>query len=331
VDDLLELSRITRGTIELRREPIELSSVIEGALETSRPVIEAAGHALKIEMEEGPLVLDADQMRLSQVVSNLLNNAAKYTDAGGEIRLIVEREGDTVLVRVRDTGIGIPADMLPRVFEIFTQVNRTNRDSQGGLGIGLALVRTLVTMHGGTVEAHSAGIGCGSEFIVRLPLIPSDLLVGQGAIPASDTQASCGMRVLIVDDNRDAAETLGVLLDSIDCRTELAFNGRSALSAMDRFRPDVVFLDLGLPGMDGYEIARRIRARSEFNNVVLIALSGWGKEEDCRRSQEAGINHHLIKPAEFEAIRTLLEMIRSANQTLHSGTTDQSRARSAAE
>jgi signal transduction histidine kinase/ActR/RegA family two-component response regulator len=309
VDDLLEVSRITSGKIELRRERVEVATVVRSAAETSRPLIAAASHHLSLEVPPEPLMLEADPVRLAQVFANLLNNAAKYTDAGGQIGLTVRREGRGVVISVRDTGMGIPREMLPRVFELFTQVDRHGERAQGGLGIGLTLVKSLVELHDGTVEAYSEGPGRGSEFVVRLPLAAPR---GIGDIPAAAAGPVAALalrRVLVVDDNRDAAESLGMLLKLLGADVEVAYDGASALEALATYRPTIVLLDIGMPGMDGHEVARRIRSQPEFDDVTLIALTGWGQEEDRRHARTAGFDYHLIKPADIGAIETLLHSL----------------------
>jgi CheY-like chemotaxis protein len=244
-----------------------------------------------------------DAVRLTQVFSNLLNNAAKYTNDGGHILVRVWKDGDRALVSVRDNGIGIATDQLASVFEMFTQVDRSNRLAQGGLGIGLTLVRSLVTMHGGTVEARSEGVGTGSEFIVSLPVLAG----AARALPEASVAASFpARRILIVDDNRDAADTLGELLRALGATVSVAHSGRGALDAMASFRPDAVVLDIGMPEMDGYEVARRIRSMAAHRDVKLIALTGWGQESDHRRTQAAGFDHHVVKPPDVERLRELL-------------------------
>lgn len=308
VDDLMEVSRITRGKIELKLEPVELAAVVRSAVETSRPLIDAAGHQLAIALPTERLVVRGDIVRLAQILSNLLNNAAKYTLDGGQIWLTVRPDLDHVAISVRDTGIGIPADMLDRVFEMFTQVRFSASRTQGGLGIGLSLVRSLVQMHGGTVEAKSGGLGEGSEFIVRLPLaVSQDSAAGKsqpdqaGVLPPQ--------RVLVVDDNRDSANSLGMLLRLMGAEVEVVYDGPSALDAVKRYRPAVVLLDLGMPGMDGYEVAQRIHEDHAFDETKLIALTGWGQEEDRRRVFSAGFDHHLVKPAELSVLKTLLSSL----------------------
>jgi CheY-like chemotaxis protein len=247
--------------------------------------------------------LDGDPIRLAQVVANLLNNAAKYTDDHGQITLAIHRDGNWANISVRDSGRGIPSDMLPRVFDLFTQVDISNTRSQGGLGIGLTLVKSLVEMHGGSVEAKSNGPGLGSEFVVRLPLVNKP-----DSGERSENQSSAILsprRVLVVDDNRDAAQSLGMLLRLLGTEVQVVYSGAEALQVVGKYLPDIVLLDIGMPGMDGYEVAKRIRQQSELRNVMLIALTGWGQEEDRHRSQLAGFDHHLIKPADVGALKTL--------------------------
>jgi len=276
-----------------------------GTVESSGPLIEAARHQLTLSLPPEPLVVDADPMRLAQVLANLLNNAATYTEAGGRIWLTASRAGSTAVVSVRDSGIGIPSDMLPRVFDLFAQGDRTHARGQGGLGIGLTLVRALVEMHGGQVEARSAGPGQGSEFVLWLPLASApDAPERDG--PAGRRAGVGPRRILVVDDNRDAADSRGVLLRVLGAEVVTANDGPSALAALAAHRPAVVLLDIGMRGMDGYEVARRARARPEGRDVTMIAVTGWSQEEDRQRSREAGIDHHLVKPVDLEALRALL-------------------------
>ena len=305
IDDLMEVSRITRGNVELRPEPIELTAIIRSAVEESRPLIEASGHQLEISIPVEPLIINGDPDRLSQVLANLLNNAAKYMNDGGRIWLAAKQRDDHVMVSVRDEGIGIPAEMLPHIFKMFTQVDRSTRQAQGGLGIGLSLVRTLVEMHGGQVEAHSPGVGQGSEFVVRLPLsVVAPLSVKN--IPDARPLVLPDRRVLVVDDNQDGAATLGMLLRLLGAEVCVVNDGPSALYILSSFRPTVVLLDIGMPGMDGYEVARRIREQPEWRDLMLIALTGWGQEDDRRRTCQAGFDHHLLKPADMNALKSLL-------------------------
>ena len=305
VDDLLEVSRISRGTFELRRERVEVSVVVRNAVETSEPLIRAAGHELLVALPKEQLWLDGDPVRLAQILANLLNNAANYTGAGGRIELHARREQNHVAIAVRDNGAGIPAEALPRLFEMFSRGDRSHRRDQGGLGIGLALARGLAEMHGGSITATSAGVGKGSEFTVTLPLAAD-----QGARPASEktpVEKPVGQhRILVVDDNRDAAESLGMLLELLGVETRIACDGFEALDIFASYDPAVVLLDIGMPEMDGFEVARRIRKDFPDRRPVLVALTGWGQEEDRRRTKEAGFDHHLIKPADLATLQKLL-------------------------
>jgi PAS domain S-box-containing protein len=308
VDDLFDVSRITRGTFELRMERVDLAAVAATAVETSRPSIEAAKHRLTVTMPSQPVYVEGDSTRLSQVVANLLNNSAKYTPEGGQIGLAVETEDGHVVVRIRDNGLGIPAEMLSRVFEMFTQVNRTAQGGQGGLGIGLTLARNLIVMHGGTVEALSEGPGKGSEFVVRMPLAELSTLATEPTVSKelAPEGATDSHRVLVVDDNIDAAESLGKMLRLMGNQVRTAHDGLSALEAAANFIPEVVLLDIGLPGMDGHEVARRLRLLSGLEEAVLVAQTGWGQDEDRRRSREAGFHHHLVKPVSAAALQKVL-------------------------
>jgi PAS domain S-box-containing protein len=307
VDDLMEVSRISSGKIELRRAPVDLAAVLKAAAEASRPLIEAARHTFALHLPDEPLCLDADAVRLTQVFVNLLNNAAKFTEDGGRIELAVRREAaQRVRVSVRDSGIGIGAEMLPRVFDMFTQGRRRDdARAQDGLGIGLSLVKQLVQMHGGQVEAKSEGIGCGSEFVVTLPLVETrpPLPAGASAPPAAPAQRR---RVLVVDDNRDAADSLGVLLDFLGAEVCVAHDGAAALAALPEFRPALMLLDLGMQGIDGHEVARRLRADRAWDGVRLVALTGWGQEEDRARTRAEGFDAHLVKPADVAVLQELL-------------------------
>ncbi|WP_437629594.1 GAF domain-containing protein [Sorangium sp. So ce854] len=313
VDDLLDVSRITRGKVELRRERVDLRSVLNGALETSRPLIEAAAHELAVRLPAEPLLLDADPTRLAQVFANLLNNAAKYTPGGGVLRLAAERDGPSVVVQVKDNGVGIPADMLPRVFDMFTQVVRSIDRAQGGLGIGLTLVQRLVELHGGTVHAESEGPGRGSTFTVRLPLAAAGAPASRRASPGpAGRDAAAALRLLVVDDNVDGAESLALLLEMSGHRTRAVHTGPEALTAARELGADVVFLDIGLPGMSGYEVARRLRAEPGLSGLVLVALTGWGTDDDRRQAREAGFDHHLTKPVDAAEVRRLVARVAQA-------------------
>ncbi len=305
VDDLLDVSRITRGKIQLQMEPCELTPIVMSAVETSRPLIESRGQNLTVLLPPSPPRLRADPARLSQVLVNLLNNAAKYSPEGARIWLTAETEGGQLTLRVRDTGAGIAAEMLPRIFDLFTQVERTLDRAQGGLGIGLTLVRSLVEMHGGTVEASSAGTGLGSEFVVHLPLPPNS------PMPGTDTQTQANeparaRRILVVDDNRDAADSLSLLLRVLGHQVSTAYDGPSALERSREAGPEVVLLDIGLPGMDGYEVARRLRSDFDSNALLIVAMTGYGQEADRHRAIGAGFDVHLVKPVELEVLCELL-------------------------
>ena len=309
VDDLLEVSRITRGKIELRRQPVDLRAAIDVAVETSRPLIDAAGHRLSVSLSGDALIVDADPVRLAQVFANLLNNAARYTDPGGRIDIAVRREDGWAEVRVSDTGIGIPAAELPTIFEMFSQAHARDTRAQTGLGIGLTLARSLIEMHGGSIQAESEGPGRGSEFVVRLPLSATP---STESLPASEPASGIAdlRRVLVVDDNRDAADTLGAMLQMMGVDARVAYDGKAALEAVEGFRPAVVVLDLGMPGMDGYAVARAIRGRADLNDVRLVALTGWGQERDRASTRQAGFDYHLIKPVDLDAMQAVLERLR---------------------
>jgi PAS domain S-box-containing protein len=306
VDDLLDVSRITRGRLELRRERIDLSTVMNSAVEASRPLIEQMGHELTVTLPETHVTLDADLTRLAQVIMNLLNNAAKYSDRGGRIALIARRDADEVVVRVRDTGIGIAADQLPHVFEMFSQVDHSLEKSQGGLGIGLTLVRRLVELHGGTVEAFSQGIGAGAEFVVRLPLAVDVMRPPIAQSLNKSTPHKSSRRILIVDDNRDNADSLSTMLKGMGNVTRTAYDGEEAVTSASEFRPDVILLDIGLPRLNGYEVCQRLRQQLHGKKVLIIAQTGWGTEGDRERTREAGFDHHLVKPVDPEALLKLL-------------------------
>jgi PAS domain S-box-containing protein len=308
IDDLLDVSRITRGKLQLRPERVELASVVQSAVENSRPLIEASGHELTITLPPGPVLLDADPVRLAQVFSNLLTNAAKYTDRGGSIRLSAERHGTEVVVSVRDTGIGIPAEHLPRLFEMFSQAAPALERSQGGLGIGLALVRGLVEMHGGTVEARSEGPGKGSELIVLLPVPAEPPSAGAGGSGGKEeARPRPRRRILVADDNRDAANSLAMMLRLAGHEVHAAHDGQEAVEAADWFRPEAALLDIGMPRLNGLQAARHIREQAWGRDMVLVAITGWSQEEDRRMALEAGFDHHLTKPVDPEALEKLLE------------------------
>jgi CheY-like chemotaxis protein len=306
VDDLLDIARITRGKIELKKQPVHLETIVNMALETSAGLIAAHRHTLHVEMTPEPLELDADITRMVQVLSNLLNNAAKYTPAGGSISLTTWREDGQAIVAVTDSGIGIAPESIGAVFEMFTQVRGSLDRAQGGLGIGLSLVRRLVELHGGRVAAFSAGQGKGSTFTLRLPLRPGTRHGRPVPVAAHAAVAPAPLRVLVVDDNLDAAESLVALLQALGHTTRVAHDGPQGLAAAREFKPDLAFLDIGLPGMSGYEVARAIRRTWGLRQMTLIALTGWGAQSDQRQSHDAGFDQHLTKPVSLEALEQAL-------------------------
>ncbi|HVF23065.1 MAG TPA: PAS domain S-box protein [Pyrinomonadaceae bacterium] len=314
VDDLLDLNRITHDRLELRRSEVDLSSVIQQAVEVARPLVDEAGHKLIVELPKEPIYLNADRTRLAQVFGNLLNNSSKYTRARGSIWLTAKRDGGEVVVTVKDNGAGIPPDKLNSIFEMFMQVDSTSDRSQGGLGIGLTLVKRFVEMHDGTIEPRSAGEGMGSEFTVRLPILSKPT-----SAMASGTDASTGApehrRILVVDDNRDSAESLAMLLQMTGNKTDVAYDGVEALEAIEAHRPEVVLLDIGLPRLDGHEVCRRVREQNWGKDIVMIALTGWGQADDRRKSQEAGFNDHLVKPVDYDHLLELLSKLTSGSET----------------
>ena len=312
VDDLMEVSRITRGKIDLRKIDTDLKSVVSSAVETSRPAIEAAHHQFSMRMPTEPLPVNADPVRLAQVFANILQNAAKYTDQGGKISIDARRDGGTAVVTVGDNGIGIPAEALSRIFDMFMQADPHDSRAQSGLGIGLTLARSLVELHGGSITAFSGGSGCGSEFTVRLPLVKGTD-VGHATRRGSVGGFKGSLRILVVDDNADAAESMSALLRLLGAEVRVAHDGPAALKIASQFRPALALLDLGMPGMDGYELAERIRA--SFDPVpMLVALTGRGQKRDRHLSAAAGFDHHLIKPADIDAIE---QIIADASKHLH--------------
>ena len=305
VDDLLEASRMTAGKIQLRKEPIELQTIVMQAIETARPFIDAREHQLTVSLPPQPIVLNADPLRLEQVVLNLLTNAAKYTPERGQITVTLGLEDGVATIRVQDNGIGIARDLLPRIFELFTQAEQGLDRTQGGLGIGLALVKSLVQMHKGRIEVASE-VGQGTEFTVRLPLDnPQDL--PRNVVPQPVPQKTTGgLRVLVVDDNVDAANSLATLLRFDGHHVRAAHGGLAALSTASDFEPSVVLLDIGLPGLDGYQIARRLRERPETENAFIVAVTGYGLEADRQHAREAGFDHHIVKPVDPAELQGLL-------------------------
>jgi PAS domain S-box-containing protein len=307
IDDLLDISRINRNKMELRRSRVLLADVLSSALETARPLIEAAGHDLVLALPPENVYLDADLTRLSQVFGNLLTNSAKYTERGGRIWLTAERRRDDVIVSVRDTGIGIPADALPTVFDMFAQVGRSIERASGGLGIGLALVKGLVEMHGGAVTAESGGVGKGSTFTVRLPTLesrPEGVAhdPGQGTSPVQGPRR----RILVVDDNRDSATSLAIILRMKGNEVQTAHDGIEAIQVAEALHPDVILMDVGMPRLNGYEATRRIREQAWGKGIIIIALTGWGQKGDKERSRAAGCDGHLVKPVNFPDLERLL-------------------------
>ena len=308
VDELLEVSRITTGRIQLHQERIALSVVVENAMATVRSLIDQRKHELTVSLPTQATWVHADAVRLEQVVVNLLTNAAKYTDPGGHIWLTLQQEGEEAVLRVRDSGVGIAPEVLPRIFDLFTQAERSLDRSQGGLGIGLALVQRLVEMHGGTVAASSV-LGKGSEFVVRLPVVsPPEQ---QPSLPPTDKAKPTGpsLRVLVVDDNVDTVTTLSMLVQESGHEVRTAYDGSAVLEAALDYRPNVVLLDIGLPGLNGFEVAKRLRQQPTLKNIVLVAMTGYGQESDRKRSQEAGFDHHLVKPGDFGKVLQILATV----------------------
>jgi signal transduction histidine kinase len=304
VADLLDVSRITRGLVELQRQPLDLAAVVNRAVEVNRPLIEGRRHELTVSLAPETLRVDADPVRLEQVLTNLLSNAAKYTEPGGKIRLSVQRDGGEGVLRVEDTGSGISPELLPRVFDLFTQAERSYARTHGGLGIGLHIVKRLVELHGGTVTAHSAGAGHGSEFVVRLPLTA----VGPeaSAPPIRNQRRGSGRRILIIEDDRDSADTLREILELAGHNVASAATGPEGVRAAAEYSPDVVLCDIGLPGMDGYAVAAELRRLAATAQKPLIAVTGFGQEEDRRRSRAAGFDQHLTKPLDLEELLRLV-------------------------
>lgn len=309
VDDLMDVARISRGKLKLRKERVALSSIVEHAVEASRPTIGKAGHSLSVALPASPAFVDADPVRLAQVVSNLLSNAAKFTATGGHLRVSAEAQGGEAVIRVRDDGIGIAADMLSSIFELYTQVRPSDAAAEAGMGIGLALARSLVELHGGTVEAQSAGPAKGSEFVVRLPLLalPVQPSVGVSAQPPPRDESG-RLRILIVDDHRDTADALAWVLHSIGHETRAAYDGPSALHAVEEHSPDVIIQDLFLPYMSGYEVARRVRENSAAKHAVLVALTGSAQAAALHVTEGGAFDHLLVKPVGLAALEEMLSL-----------------------
>src|SRR5688572_6906869 len=306
VDDLLDVSRITQGKIKLRLEPVDLGSVITAAVESSRPLVDAHRHELVVRLPEGAVTVLGDRERLTQVVANLLNNAAKYQNEGGRIDLTVRREGDEALITVRDRGIGISSQMLPLVFDLFAQEERATNHSQGGLGVGLSLVKKLVELHGGSAQALSPGVGHGSTFLVHMPCLPATMPVLDAPVQvAADRDGAARRRILVVDDNRDSAESMAMLLRLGGHEVLVAHDGPRALELAAAERPAILLVDIGLPGMDGYEVCRRVR-QIGLTDSRIIALTGFGQERDRQRAQAAGFDHHAVKPVAFPELSKLI-------------------------
>jgi len=304
VDDLLDVARITQGKLELRIEPTNIATVINNAMETSAPILQH--HKVNVTLPPQALNVDADSIRLSQVFSNLLNNAAKYSEDGSPIWLRVEREDDNIVISVRDEGLGIPKEMLGKIFDIFSQVDRSLERSKTGLGIGLTLARQIIEMHGGTIVALSPGRGLGSTFVVRLPVSSREVFVA-GAPKEADLPRSFGRKILIADDNVDAADSLALLLQTNGHHVQVVYNGFDALKVAEEVHPDVILLDIGMPKMNGYDVASQIRKRPWARGVFLIAITGWGQDDDRKRSREAGFDQHMVKPIEPFALEAALK------------------------
>jgi len=309
VDDLLDVSRVMRGQIDLRKETVELATIVARAVETAKPLIEAHGHRLDLDVSTEPLPLNADPVRLVQALGNLLNNSAKYSEDNGRIQLSATSDKGEAVIKIRDQGIGIDKEMLPRIFDLFVQADHASTKAQGGLGIGLTLVKNLIEMHGGTVSAHSDGLGKGAEFVVRLPLTKCDSPANEEMIADRSTPVTPGHRLMVVDDNQDAALSLSMLLKLQGHDVRIANSGQTALQLAADFVPEAIFLDIGMPGMDGYEVARRILSSPRLEQTLLIALTGWGQQDDRRRTTEAGFHFHLVKPPEPEAIDEILAVL----------------------
>jgi CheY-like chemotaxis protein len=315
VDDLLDVARISSGKVELRRKPVSVGEVIARSIEASQPLIDAHQHTLAVDVGPEEVFVDGDIDRLSQVFSNLLSNGAKYTERGGHLRVSLEREENDAVVRVTDTGVGIPPEDLQRVFDLFSQVRSHQELAEGGLGIGLSLIRTLVEMHGGRVTAESGGRGAGSTFTVRLPLAPGNSVQTTSSPELSPVPTEAlALRLLVVDDNVDSADSLAVLLEMNGHELEVANSGAEALEKAQHIRFDMIFLDLGMPEMDGIETAKRLRLLPNGNEIFLVALTGWGQEKDRERTRAAGFDWHLVKPVESDVFMEVLARYRNQSE-----------------
>jgi CheY-like chemotaxis protein len=307
LDDLLDLSRITRGRLELKREVVRVKDTLAAAVESTHSVIEARNHVLSLEIDDDDdTQVDGDPTRLAQIFANLISNAAKYTDPGGRIQVSLKREGDECVVSVADNGIGIPPHALGQLFEMFSQVRVHQQHAEAGLGIGLSVVKTLAQMHGGSVSAHSDGPNTGSTFVVRLPALSQPVVSAASASAAETAQQGHAEKILVVDDNEDAAQTMAFLLKAEGHEVETAFGGEEAVTRAANFRPDVIFMDLGMPTVDGYEATRRIRALDTDKHPRIIALTGWGQATDRQRASDAGMDGHLVKPADPDVLREVI-------------------------
>jgi CheY-like chemotaxis protein/nitrogen-specific signal transduction histidine kinase len=315
IDDLVDVARITSNRFELRRERVDLASVLRLAIETSGTLLTAAGQEFTLVLPESAIDLDVDPIRLAQAVSNLLNNAAKFTDRGGHIWLVAERNGSDAVITVRDTGVGISRAMLPHVFEMFTQGEQAHSRTLGGLGIGLTLVKRLVEMHGGTVAADSAGQNMGSTFVIRLPILVDSSQWPQSKAEGPARMSPPSLRILVVDDNRDAADSLAMLLRTTGNDIRTAYDGVEAVQVANEFEPEVVLLDIGLPNMDGHEVAQRIRQEAWGRRTCLIAVTGWSDEADRARSRAAGFDHHLVKPLDTGHLAQLLGSVERSTRS----------------
>jgi signal transduction histidine kinase/CheY-like chemotaxis protein len=309
IDDLLDVARVTLGRIKLKKDVVVLQDLLERAVDSMRPTLERRSHTLDLDIAAEPIRIEADAGRVEQIVCNLLANAAKYTDPGGTIRVSAARVGDDALIRVRDDGIGIAPNVLARVFELFTQAERALDRAEGGLGVGLTIARNLAQLHGGDIEARSDGLGRGSEFVVRLPALPAAVTVASAPADRVELPRGSSRRVLIVDDNPDVAESLSMILEILGHHVRAVHDGPQALEAARANRPDVMLVDIGLPGMNGYDVARAARSDPTLADVVLVALTGYGTDEDKARSIAAGFDHHLVKPVNVEALGELVGRI----------------------